>query len=116
MPLIHRKKHQHEEDGSAEKEKEQHEQEERKSRSFHSCPSFDVADHPEWEGEEYDVLLRFVKEESERLKSAKSGGEDEEEEATYKRVWYAPWRKVKVGGSTFKASLHWPRPSGGVAY
>lgn len=91
MPLIHRKKHQHEEDGSAEKEKEQHEQEERKK----------------WEGEEYDVLLRFVKEESERLKSAKSGGEDEEEEATYKRVWYAPWRKVKVGGSTFKVPPGW---------
>jgi len=67
--------------------------------------SLNRADHLEWEGEEYDVLLRFVKQESERLKSAKSGGEDEEEETTYKRVWYAPWRKVKVGGSAFKASL-----------
>jgi len=108
MPLIHRKKNQHEEDGSAEKEKEQHEQEERKSM----CPlllSLTRADQPEWEGEEYDVLLRFVKQESERLKSAKSNAEDEEEESTYKRVWYAPWRKVKVGGSAFKASLEYER-------
>jgi hypothetical protein len=43
MPLIHRKKHGHQEDGDADREKEQHEQEERKSKSLPRntpwCPS-----------------------------------------------------------------------------
>lgn len=56
----------------------------------------------EWEGEEYDVLLRYVKQESERLKNKKQQGDDDEEETKYKRVWYAPWKKVKVGGASFK--------------
>jgi len=41
MPLIHRKKHGHEEDGDASKEKEQHEQEERKSVLSTLDPSSD---------------------------------------------------------------------------
>jgi len=36
------------------------------------------------------------------LKNKKQEGEDDEDETKYKRVWYAPWKKVKVGGATFK--------------
>jgi hypothetical protein len=36
------------------------------------------------------------------LKNKKQEGEDDEEEVKYKRVWYAPWKKVKVGGASFK--------------
>lgn len=49
------------------------------------------------------MLLRYVKSEAERLKRAGSGQDDNEDEETqYKRLWYAPWKKVKVGGSAFK--------------
>lgn len=36
------------------------------------------------------------------MKKAGRGGEGDEGEDKYKRLWYAPWKKVKVGGSTFK--------------
>ncbi|KIJ61297.1 hypothetical protein HYDPIDRAFT_177061 [Hydnomerulius pinastri MD-312] len=50
-----------------------------------------------YQGDEYDVLLRYAADEAEKLRGA-GEDEDKEEEGTYKRLWYAPWKKVKTGG------------------
>ncbi|KAJ7834384.1 plasma-membrane proton-e [Mycena olivaceomarginata] len=52
---------------------------------------------PKYEGEEYDVLLRYAKDQAELAsKGGTEEDEDEEGEGQRKRVWYAPWRTVKV--------------------
>lgn len=52
---------------------------------------------PKYEGEEYDVLLRYAKDQAELAsKGGAEEDEDEEGEGQRKRVWYAPWRTVKV--------------------
>ncbi|KAL8276126.1 hypothetical protein RQP46_011475 [Phenoliferia psychrophenolica] len=46
-------------------------------------------------GDEYEILLRFVADEAEKAKHKTDEGEDEDEGKT-KRVWYMPWKTVKV--------------------
>lgn len=59
----------------------------------------------EYEGEEYEVLLRFVSEQAERAKTKKDDSGDEDDEDTkYVRKWYAPWKKVKIEGKAKKVS------------
>ncbi|GAA5951941.1 hypothetical protein JCM21900_000097 [Sporobolomyces salmonicolor] len=53
---------------------------------------------PEFKGDEYEQLLQYVAFEAEK---AKRGGDDEtDEEEKEKRLWYAPWKKVKVQSTT----------------
>lgn len=48
-----------------------------------------------YQGEEYDVLLRYVADEAAKVK--KGGDEEEEEEKPkYTRKWYMPWKRIKV--------------------
>ena len=53
----------------------------------------------EYEGEEYDVLLRFVAAQGEVMKNKKTDDDEdgkEEESVKTERVWYMPWKVVKV--------------------
>jgi H+-transporting ATPase len=51
------------------------------------------------------VLLRYVADQAEKQKNkAKGGDEDEDKDAKYKRLWYAPWKKVRMGGGAKKVS------------
>ena len=64
----------------------------------------------EYEGEEYDVLLRYVAEQGEALKNKKESGDDDEEsedegKGKYKRIWYMPWKKVKQDQKAAKVRL-----------
>lgn len=52
---------------------------------------------PSYKGDEYEQLLQYVAYEAERSK--RGGDEEEDEEEKEKRLWYAPWRKVKISGS-----------------
>ncbi|KIK53982.1 hypothetical protein GYMLUDRAFT_49059 [Collybiopsis luxurians FD-317 M1] len=45
------------------------------------------------QGDEYEVLLKYV--EIEAGKQARGEDEDEEDEGEVKRLWYAPWKKVR---------------------
>jgi H+-transporting ATPase len=66
----------------------------------------------EYEGEEYDVLLRYVNEQKETLKN-KGGGEEEDEDkdAKYTRKWYMPWKKVKMDSGKRRVGERRPRTS-----
>jgi H+-transporting ATPase len=59
-----------------------------------------------YEGEEYDVLLRYV--EDEKAKLSKRGNEQEEDEkdVKYTRKWYTPWKKTKISTAAKKVSLY----------
>ena len=60
---------------------------------------------PEYEGEEYDVLLRFVAAQGEALKNKKTDDDEdgkEEESVKTRRVWYMPWKVVKVNKKAAK--------------
>ncbi|KAF8330585.1 plasma-membrane proton-e [Cantharellus anzutake] len=46
-------------------------------------------------GEEYEILLRFVEDEAAKAKARRGDG-DSGEEGRYKRLWYAPWKVVKL--------------------
>lgn len=94
MGLTHRKKTKDAEDGDVEKEQHRREQEEKKK----------------WEGEEYDVLLRYVEDQANKAKNRGKEEDDEDDDdkdAKYTRVWYAPWKKVKVGGKEKKIPGEW---------
>jgi H+-transporting ATPase len=50
-------------------------------------------------GDEYEILLRYVENESKKASRSQDDEEEEDDAASgYKRVWYAPWRKVKKDG------------------
>ncbi|WWC63631.1 plasma-membrane proton-efflux P-type ATPase [Kwoniella dejecticola CBS 10117] len=93
MALTHRKNHKKDpESGDAEAEAKRHEDEEKKK----------------WDGEEYDVLLRYVEDQKQKLKNKKDDdGEDDEKNAKYVRKWYAPWRKTKVDSGPKKVPSEW---------
>jgi H+-transporting ATPase len=62
----------------------------------------------EYQGEEYEVLLRYVKEQQEKLKNkGNDNGEDEDKDAKYIRKWYMPWKKVKVDSGKRKVPQEW---------
>jgi H+-transporting ATPase len=49
-----------------------------------------------YEGEEYDVLLRYAQDEANKLRNSRDDADDDEdEEHSYIRPWYKPWQKVK---------------------
>ncbi len=51
----------------------------------------------EYAGEEYEVLLRYVAEEQNKLKNKrKDDGGGDDKDAKYTRKWYSPWKKTKV--------------------
>ncbi|KAJ7767693.1 putative hydrogen-exporting ATPase [Mycena metata] len=54
----------------------------------------DAAGEPNYDGEEYDVLLRYAKDQAERAE--KHDDEEDEGEGKRRRVWYAPWKTVAV--------------------
>ena len=115
---LTRRKNKHAEDGDADLEKQRQGEEEKKSRSMR-CPLFLVLVFGawclvfgvlvwsldqvltdvclEWDGEEYDVLLRYVADQSEKLKIKKDDDdEDDDEHHKYVRKWYMPWKKTRV--------------------
>ncbi|TDL15261.1 plasma-membrane proton-e [Rickenella mellea] len=55
----------------------------------------------EYQGDEYDIILKYAQDEAAK---AAHGGEDEnaEDEGQTKRLWYAPWKKVKTGNEKEK--------------
>uniref|UniRef100_A0A0K3CLV9 P-type H(+)-exporting transporter n=1 Tax=Rhodotorula toruloides TaxID=5286 RepID=A0A0K3CLV9_RHOTO len=56
---------------------------------------------PEFQGDEYEKLLAYVDYEAERNKHGGDDDEDEED-GEEKRVWYAPWKKRRVGSAKAK--------------
>ncbi|KAJ7223598.1 hypothetical protein GGX14DRAFT_694453 [Mycena pura] len=50
---------------------------------------------PSYDGEEYDALLRYVRDQA-ALVSEGGDDDDDEGEGQQKRLWYAPWKKVTV--------------------
>lgn len=58
-----------------------------------------------YEGDEYEVLLRYAEDEAKKLQNKKDD-QDEDGEVQTKRLWYAPWKKVKVeSGAEKKVGL-----------
>ncbi|KAJ7213309.1 plasma-membrane proton-e [Mycena haematopus] len=49
---------------------------------------------PNYEGEEYDVLLRYAKDQA--AQADKHDDEEDEGDGKRKRLWYAPWKTVAV--------------------
>ncbi|KAI5474748.1 plasma-membrane proton-e [Pseudohyphozyma bogoriensis] len=47
-------------------------------------------------GDEYEILLRYVADEEQKEKDKQGADDDEDEGGEDKRVWYMPWKKVKV--------------------
>jgi H+-transporting ATPase len=45
-------------------------------------------------GDEYDNLLRYVADEAEKARRKRGDASDEERQ--YKRLWYAPWKKIQL--------------------
>ncbi|ORY32156.1 putative hydrogen-exporting ATPase [Naematelia encephala] len=88
MALTHRKKNKDAENGDAQAEKERHDAEEAKK----------------YEGDEYDVLLRYVADQQAKLKARRGGNDEEEKDVKYIRKWYTPWKKTKVEAAEKKAS------------
>ncbi|WWC90371.1 plasma-membrane proton-efflux P-type ATPase [Kwoniella dendrophila CBS 6074] len=93
MALTHRKNHKKDpESGDAEAEAKKNEEDEKKK----------------YEGEEYDVLLRYVEDQKQKLKNKKNDDDDEDEkDVKYTRKWYAPWKKTKVESGTKKVPQEW---------
>ena len=108
MGLRHRNKHS--EEGDVEKEKERQQAEENKSELLplstdttnRRTKSLRRTDRAEYEGDEYEVLLRFVSEQAEKIKRKGGDDDEEEEEAKYTRKWYMPWKKVRVENTNKK--------------
>ncbi|KAJ6620759.1 putative hydrogen-exporting ATPase [Mycena sp. CBHHK59/15] len=50
---------------------------------------------PSYEGDEYDVLLRYANDQA-ALANKHDGDDDDEGDRPQKRLWYAPWKKVTV--------------------
>jgi H+-transporting ATPase len=75
-----------------------------KSEDLESGPSPDSSESPtasvdkeraaRYEGEEYDVLLRYAQDQA--ALANKQGEDDNNDDKQQKRLWYAPWKKVKV--------------------
>nr|ODN94592.1 plasma-membrane proton-efflux P-type ATPase [Cryptococcus depauperatus CBS 7855] len=91
MGLRHRK-NKDTETGDAEKEAKRQEEDTKKKYS----------------GEEYDVLIRYVHDQAERI-GRKSNEDDEEddEKVKYIRKWYTPWKKTKVESRGKKVPPEW---------
>jgi len=55
------------------------------------------------------VLLQYVADQSKkRAQTSDENGDDEDDkDVKYVRKWYAPWKKVKVGGAAFKVPPEW---------
>ncbi|KAJ7017284.1 plasma-membrane proton-e [Mycena alexandri] len=54
----------------------------------------DAAAEPNYDGDEYDVLLQYAKDQAE--KAEQHDDEEDEGEQKRKRLWYAPWKTVAV--------------------
>ena len=68
------------------------------------CLGTASVDSPEWEGEEYDVLLRYVDDQASKIKThgGQQDDDDDDKKTKYTRKWYAPWKKTKVDGGSKK--------------
>ncbi|KAJ7120689.1 plasma-membrane proton-e [Mycena crocata] len=69
-----------------------------KSEDLESGPSTPTSpthkdEAPRYDGEEYDVLLRYAKDQA-ALASQGSDEDDDEGDRQTKRLWYAPWKKI----------------------
>lgn len=52
-------------------------------------------DEAPYEGEEYDVLLRYARDQA-ALAGKGDDDDDDEDDGQRKRLWYAPWKTVTV--------------------
>ncbi|ODN73166.1 plasma-membrane proton-efflux P-type ATPase [Cryptococcus amylolentus CBS 6039] len=60
-----------------------------------------------YQGEEYDVLLKYVSDQADRLKHKGDDEGEDEEDAQYVRKWYTPWKKTKVETQGKKVPSEW---------
>ncbi|KAH7924224.1 plasma-membrane proton-e [Leucogyrophana mollusca] len=62
-----------------------------------------ASEHKEdpYQGDEYEVLLKYAQDEAAKLDRGEDDGEDEEDRKET-RLWYAPWKKVKTDGKKEK--------------
>ncbi|GAA5871595.1 hypothetical protein JCM8547_007093 [Rhodosporidiobolus lusitaniae] len=60
---------------------------------------------PDFKGDEMDTLLQYVEWEANKAKHSKD--DDDEEEVQMKRVWYAPWKRVRVDSEAKKVPQDW---------
>ncbi|WVQ74168.1 plasma-membrane proton-efflux P-type ATPase [Cryptococcus sp. DSM 104548] len=60
-----------------------------------------------YQGEEYDVLLKYVADQAERIKNKGNDDDEDEEDAQYVRKWYTPWKKTKVETQGKKVPPEW---------
>ncbi|WVQ79755.1 plasma-membrane proton-efflux P-type ATPase [Cryptococcus sp. DSM 104549] len=61
-----------------------------------------------YQGEEYDVLLKYVADEQQKQKNKKDDdGGEEEEDVKYVRKWYMPWKKTKVDTGSKRIPSEW---------
>lgn len=100
MALTQRKKNKSAEEGSPEAEKQRRDEEEKQSELGPLPPQRleprMMAD-AEYQGEEYEVLLRYVQDEQAKLKNKRTDDDDgDDKNAKYTRKWYTPWKKTKV--------------------
>ncbi|GAA5992525.1 hypothetical protein JCM10908_000864 [Rhodotorula pacifica] len=58
---------------------------------------------PQFTGDEYEQLLQYVEYEAQRSKRGGSQDDQDEEEGEEKRLWYAPWKKVRTQSTRVKA-------------
>lgn len=74
-----------------------------------TSPNFQDKDTaPNYDGEEYDVLLRFSKDQA-ALENKQSDEDDDEADRPRKRLWYAPWKTVAVqSDKEKKVRVHLP--------
>ena len=72
-----------------------------------TSPTHNSDDAPNYDGEEYDVLLRYAKDQA-ALASKHDDDDDDEGEQQQKRLWYAPWKKVSVKSDKEKKVRFFP--------
>jgi len=89
--LTHRKNHKDAEKGDPDVEKQKREDDEKKK----------------YEGEEYDVLLRYVEDQKSKIKKGGDDTEEDDKDVKYTRKWYTPWKKTKISTAPKKVPQEW---------
>ena len=64
------------------------------STQIHSAPSLLPSFIAYADGDEYELLLRYANEQAAKLSHSREDDRGEEQ-PDYRRLWYAPWKKVK---------------------
>ena len=61
----------------------------------------------EYQGEEYEVLLRYVADEQGKIKNRRSDDDGDKEKVQYTRNWYTPWKKTPVKSEGLAVVRSW---------